>query len=733
MVIKKGHGYFRKSKAYGLSSCIVLGTTLMLSTGVVSAQENTAKPEIKTEQVAKQETKKDTPTTQEDSNAKLLEAIKKAKENHVVVELTKDVNYKTANEAKADIENQVKSINALTELVSNANERLTKVIEEASKSGVKLDKEIKLTLTPGKEDEFKKEVEQAEKNLKDSITKQATISKSLTEAIEKAKKDKVEVTVKGDKVVSLKDSDEAIKTELAKIEKAIAENKANQEAYQKALKDYSNSKSNSEKIAEENKNLKSKLTSKSTAKDNKGVYHQILKGKSLLDEATSETVQRKPMDLIAIVDFSSSLQAKRPEALRQLKTLIEKNLNTGDRVMLQGYIYNKEESYTAHGAQLDYAKLRNADWETGFSTKLVTKEEALSIIDKWLGINPPNTPNGVATYSEYFNAAARAMGDLGFKTDEVDGNNFVKKVPFEEVYTSQPNKNQTVSVIQFTDGWGDKEQMDPTFAAWAKKNAKTFMSVVNRNQVSAEDNNGEFSINSMKELGHPNIYDSTGKDKEVVMKEILEQFKNTAIETFKSKKKITSKGVINITADENTKLTSVKLVSPSGKKQDLKIEKNSVKAEVELTEKGDYTVEYDFEAVNNKAGKVTGTFTVNSKEEVSGDKVTASSKDLSSVKDEKVDELEPTPLKSLGEVEKPKEQPVKVEVENIVISTEKPVVEDVKTTSHKTTVTKEASKETPKVEKQLPKTGAENSTVLTMLGAFIASLTAFSIKKRKEQ
>lgn len=735
MIIKKGHGYFRKSKAYGLSSCIVLGTTLLLGTGVVSAQETTAKTDVKTEQVAKQETKTNsTESTKDDSNAKLLEAIKKAKENHVIVELTKDVNYKTANEAKVDIEGQIKTINSLTELVSNANERLSKVVDEATKAGVKLDKEIKLTLTPGKEEDFKKAVEQAEKNLKDSITKQTTISKSLTEAIEKAKKDNVEVTIKGDKVVSLKDSDEAIKNELAKIEKAISENKAIQEAYQKALKDYSNSKSNSEKIAEENKNLKSKLTSKSTAKNNNGVYHQILKGKSLLDEASSATVQRKPMDLIAIVDFSSSLQAKRPEALRQLKTLIEKNLNTGDRVMLQGYIYNKEESYTAHGAQLDYAKLRNADWETGFSTKLVTKEEALSIIDKWLAINPPNTPNGVATYSEYFNAAARAMGDLGFKTDEVDGNNFVKKVPFEEVYTSQPNKNQTVSVIQFTDGWGDKEEMDPTFANWAKKNARTFMSVVNRNQVSAEDNNGEFSIKSMQQYGHPNIYDSTGKDKEVVMKEILEQFKNTAVETFTSKKKIISKGVINITADENTKLTSVKLVSPSGKKQDLKIEKNSVKAEVELTEKGDYTVEYDFEAVNNKAGKVTGTFTVNSKEEVSGDKVTASSKDLSSVKDEKVDELEPTPLKALGEVEKPKEpKPVKVEVENIVISTEKPVIEDVKTTAHKTTVTKETPKETPKVEKQLPKTGAENSTVLTMLGAFIASLTAFSIKKRKEQ
>lgn len=105
MVIKKGHGYFRKSKAYGLSSCIVLGTTLMLSTGVVSAQETTAKTEVKTEQVAKQETKTNTEATKDDLNAKLLEAIKKAKENHIIVELTKDVNYKTANEAKVDIEN----------------------------------------------------------------------------------------------------------------------------------------------------------------------------------------------------------------------------------------------------------------------------------------------------------------------------------------------------------------------------------------------------------------------------------------------------------------------------------------------------------------------------------------------------------------------------------------------------------------------------------------------------
>ena len=154
-----------------------------------------------------------------------------------------------------------------------------------------------------------------------------------------------------------------------------------------------------------------------------------------------------------------------------------------------------------------------------------------------------------------------------------------------------------------------------------------------------------------------------------------------------------------------------------------------------FTEKGDYTVEYEFSATNNEAGNITGSFTVNSKEEVSGDKVNASSKDLPSTKDEKTDKLTPTIGQSVKDVEKPKApEPISVDVEKIVVSTEKPVVEDVKATAHKTTVTKEEpKKEAPKVEKQLPKTGAENSTVLTMLGAFIASLTAFSIKKRKEQ
>lgn len=451
-----------------------------------------------------------------------------------------------------------------------------------------------------------------------------------------------------------------------------------------------------DKVLAENKALKAMLSSDSTATNNNGVYHQILKGKSLVDEASSETVQRKPMDLIAIVDFSSSLQVKRTEALTQLKTLIEKNLMDDDKIMLQGYIYNKEASYSAHGAQLDYSKLKEADWGIGFSTKLITKTEALSIIDKWLGIIPPNTQGGAGNYSEYFNAVAQAMGDLGFKTDDVDGANPIKTVPFEEVYTSQSGRHQTVSVIQFTDGWMDTEKMDPTFADWAKKNAKTFMSVINRNQVSEYDNNGEFSIKSMRELGHPNIYESTGKDKDVVMKEILEQFENTAVEKSTSKKKITSKGVISIKADKNVTLVSANLVSPSGAKQALKIENNAINAEVELTEKGDYTVEYEFSANNNEAGTVTGSFVVNSKEELSGDKVDAGTKELPSTKDEKTDKLVPTP--------------------------EEPTTEAVTTTVQK-----------PKEEKQLPKTGTDSSVLLSAIGAISAVFGGLLYKKGKTE
>lgn len=323
-------------------------------------------------------------------------------------------------------------------------------------------------------------------------------------------------------------------------------------------------------------------------------------------------VIHKPMNLVSIIDFSSSYQSKRTEALTQLKELIQADLTDNDKVMLQAYIFNKENSYAAHGAQLDYAKLRNIDWETGISTLLVSKKEALEIIDKLLAIKAPNTPGGLPTYTAYFNAVSQAFGDKAFKTEEKDGNSFAKVVPFEEIYESQPNKNKIVSVIQFTDGWANTEKMDATFANWAKSNAKTFMSVVNRNNLSPEDNNDKFSIDSMTKLGHPNIYDSTGKSKEVVTKELLEQFKNTAteIETNTTRQG----GTVSITPEEGITLKTAELVDASGKKTALQIKDNKVNADLGELADGKYTVNYTFDGNVTSDKKIVASAKVNGNE-----------------------------------------------------------------------------------------------------------------------
>ena len=324
--------------------------------------------------------------------------------------------------------------------------------------------------------------------------------------------------------------------------------------------------------------------------------------------------QHKPMDLVAIIDYSSSFQGKRNTALTQLKTLIQTDLTDEDHVMLQAYIYNKPASYAAHGAQLDYSKLKDADWETGVSTVLLSKSEAIAMIDKLLQIKYPNTPGGLPTYSDLFNAVSKTFGDKAFKNGDKDGDK-VTVVPFEDVYTSQTNKNKMVSVVQFTDGWADTEKMDGTFASWAKSNAKTFMSVVNRNKVTNEDNNDPNSIKSMTELGHPNIYDVTGKDEATVVKEMLEQFKNTATEKVVAQTTTTKqKGYITITPEAGVTLKTAELVDPSGKKTPLTIKDNKVSVDTGDLNDGKYVVNYTFGGSVDSAKKITSSVSVDGKE-----------------------------------------------------------------------------------------------------------------------
>lgn len=203
------------------------------------------------------------------------------------------------------------------------------------------------------------------------------------------------------------------------------------------------------------------------------------------------------------------------------KKIIEENKNPQSRHIIQLYPDN-------YGQTSYHASTKKVMKDTkGISSTLLTKQEALEIIDNLLKINAPSEKDPTyQNYGQYFQGLANAMGAHRYIDESVD-----VVVPFEEIVEKITKSSDTISVIQYTDGWMDKgkpEEMDQSFAEWAKKRAKTFMSVVNRNQVTDNDTNSTRSIEQMKELGHPNIYDMTGKDKSIVDAEVVKQFMETA-------------------------------------------------------------------------------------------------------------------------------------------------------------------------------------------------------------
>ena len=240
--------------------------------------------------------------------------------------------------------------------------------------------------------------------------------------------------------------------------------------------------------------------------------------------------QIAPLTTVHVYDYSSSYAGKLKDSLRLSRKIIEANNNPESKHILQTYVNNFSQTYQA-STNKEITGLQ------GVSSKLLSKEEALALIDRLLTINAPSEKNpSYFNYGDYFKGVAQTFGENRY----IDENN-KSEVPFEDIVTKLTKPTDTISVIQYTDGWmdgkvngnisqGTPEEMDKTFASWAKQRAKTFMTVVNRNQVTPEDTNSQRSLEQMRELGHPNIYDMTGKDPKVVQEEVVKQFMETATE-----------------------------------------------------------------------------------------------------------------------------------------------------------------------------------------------------------
>ena len=317
----------------------------------------------------------------------------------------------------------------------------------------------------------------------------------------------------------------------------------------------------------------------SAVEGNPGVANNTLNFTTKAPMNTTTTTDTKPTVLDILLDYSSSYRGKINTSIDQTKMLINEAItNPNSKVIIQAYTMNTATSYGVNGGDI------------GMSTKLLTKQQAIEILDELKTLKSPTDPGGPTTYPMYFQSISDKFGKYQYNADSA-------QVSFEQIVTEVTSPDDTVSVVQFTDGWANHETIDETFASWAKKRAKTFMSVVNRKNVVSDETNDENSINAMNRVGHPNIYDMTPDDLATANQKLLEKFRETAVEKVTATKGEDQTAHITIGGDGVT-VTEARLGNES-----LPI----VDGRVDVTKKlpdGSYTVTYTGQGNGTVQGRV---------------------------------------------------------------------------------------------------------------------------------
>ena len=334
---------------------------------------------------------------------------------------------------------------------------------------------------------------------------------------------------------------------------------------------------------------KFELTKESTAvKNADGTYTQKIQVVS----DPKKTVVEKPTDLLLIMDGSGSLLGKNTKngprvletAMRDALALVN-SLPEGSQVSIMSYAENNSDSY-----------------RTPYYTKLLSKADAIAMLNDMIKLTPQATYDWYRVWEPY----AKAHADKFLPA---------KEMQYEDAYQAQEHKLDNVSVVQFTDGWAYKtynnggyltEDIDQSFAKWAKDHAKTFMSVVyptleDKERQTTNKFTEPWSIMQMKKAGHPNAYNADGVPDGKREQDIINAFKHSAIETQEVSGRFTIDGTKGA-----VQLTDVKLTDPNGK--DVPLKNDGGVNPYNFNISGTYTLTYSFKP--QKAGDIKGAFTI---------------------------------------------------------------------------------------------------------------------------
>ena len=243
--------------------------------------------------------------------------------------------------------------------------------------------------------------------------------------------------------------------------------------------------------------------------------------KEIVTTQESTTIKsRKPADVVVILDGSTSMSGNYLKSLRAAQALVN-SLTDNDRVIVAMYTANTAESYISG----------NNGYQGG-TTVAMTKAEALDGINKLMAGNPRNARGDLND----FLGAFETKRDPSLQIEQIGATSlrepkFGTKTPMEELIQKQRRANTTLSIAQFTDGWEDQETIDTSFVDYAKKNAKTFMSIVFPTGGDLKAPNAFGSVAKMTVAGHPNVYKAIDDSK--VAEDVVKQFENTAIDVVK--------------------------------------------------------------------------------------------------------------------------------------------------------------------------------------------------------
>ena len=310
------------------------------------------------------------------------------------------------------------------------------------------------------------------------------------------------------------------------------------------------------------------------AKNHDGVCQVETKNGELTFNAQSTTVETtKPVDLLAIIDGSGSMENDKAHTLYATLHALLQSLPDDSRVMFAVYSTNESSSYRHSGDNT--------------VSRLLTKDEAVAMV-KMLDMGYP---------------AFGGSGDALINEIKVNGAGYgTMGSMYGDLFAGVMRPNYIHSVIQITDEWVEAESIDEMFASWAKKNAKTFMSVVINKSADSK------LVREMQRVGHPNIYVTGNKGQATINKEVIAQFNTTATE------KAEPTARINVTAPQGVTLREVKLVAPGGKEEVLPITSNSVNVEKTLAKDGNYKVKVKADGLVHENRKVVTTVNIANKE-----------------------------------------------------------------------------------------------------------------------